>query len=293
MRDLRYTFKNTFNTARISMNKLLAGSTDHLGRLSARNGEGDWTLRIAATSTALQGLYAALSDDLSKQANRASRVQAKNEFRLTNITSEVNKILGAANFSFGKNSAEVRNLFPQGVSLFHNATDDGLTAHLNQLVESVTAYQAELGAPVVSMATDLRDAWVVIHAASEDSSAAKTMTVEEKNQARQVLQRELYITLLEVSIAHIDQPGMLGNYFMPHLFGGPPISVTTVNGGSTAGGSVGSVGSTGSIGSGSGSAGSSMGSSGSMGSSFGSSSSSGSMSSASSSGSAGSSSGGA
>ncbi|MFT5471381.1 MAG: hypothetical protein ACI8UO_006515 [Verrucomicrobiales bacterium] len=231
MRDLRNYLLNSFNDPGISMNELLAGATDHLGRLSARNGAGKWTARIAATSPALQAVQGALTDDLSKKANREARVLAKTNFRETNVTSELNKLLGGVTLHFGKDSPELRQVFADGLTAFNRATDDGLKPLLDQLAIEITSLQAALGAMVVTIATDLRDAWEAIYSASEDATAQKTMIQEEKNAARAALQRELFITLMHVGIEHVDEPDMLGSYFMPHLFGGPAISGTGGGGG--------------------------------------------------------------
>lgn len=224
MRDLRNYLINAFNDPGISMNQLLAGTTDHLGRLTARNGGGEWTARIGVTSTALQAVQSALGDDLSKAASREARVLAKNEFRKVNVVGDLNKILAALVMSYGKGSAEVRGVFNDGLTTFRRATDDGLGALLDQMVTNLTPLAATVGPTVMTLATNLRAAWETIYAASEDAAAEKTMTQEEKNAARATLQRELYITLMHVGIKHPDEPEAITSYFMMHLFGGPALS---------------------------------------------------------------------
>ncbi|MCB1093499.1 MAG: hypothetical protein KDL87_18320, partial [Verrucomicrobiae bacterium] len=118
MRDPRNYLINCFNSPGISMDQLLAGSTDHLGRLTVRNGLGDWTPRIAVTSAALQQVQAALTDDLTKQANREARVFAKDQFRKINVPTELNKIHGGVSLHFGKESMEMRSVFPDGLNAF-------------------------------------------------------------------------------------------------------------------------------------------------------------------------------
>ncbi|MFT5469415.1 MAG: hypothetical protein ACI8UO_004536 [Verrucomicrobiales bacterium] len=53
MRDIRTYFNNPFNAPDISMTELLAFATDHLDRIGAQNGSGEWTARIGATSAVM------------------------------------------------------------------------------------------------------------------------------------------------------------------------------------------------------------------------------------------------
>ncbi|MCB1093529.1 MAG: hypothetical protein KDL87_18470, partial [Verrucomicrobiae bacterium] len=216
MRNPQYYFINCFDSKEISVDKLAAFATDHIGRLTAQNGSGEWTARIAATTAAMTAFDDAISDDLIKGAFRASRKDAKDGFRET-LPAEVGKILNFVRAHFGEGSPEVIACAPDGLKGFRDAPDDKVENHLTKLIAGVTDVQATVGAAVVTQATDLKAAWMTIYLASEDSTSDKAMTEAEQRTAKLALQDELFTTLLALASKHRNQPEMLGLYMQPHL----------------------------------------------------------------------------
>ena len=233
IRDLRNFFRNPLDSPAISLTELLAFSTDHLGRISKQNlATGRWTARIAAVSPAMAALDAAHSGDLIEGANRTARKQAKNDVKST-LPAQADKIVSFVRAHFGKGSPEVRDCAPNGLAVLAKAPDDEVKHHLDRLIEGVQKVVATVGNEVLTKATDLKAAWMAIYTASEDSAAGKSFSEAEQRAARQALQRELFLTLLDLAAEYPNQPEQLGLFMQQHLLGGP---ATGGGGGGTGGG---------------------------------------------------------
>ena len=139
MRDLHFYLTNPFNDSKISMDELVAFSTDHLARLTANNPAAVFAERITATTTALAGVGGAFTDDKTKLALRKARKQAKDDFRAA-LPAAVGKIYGAVLAQFADAGAEMTECFPQGRTVFSTCTDGALAEELQTLVNGVTAH---------------------------------------------------------------------------------------------------------------------------------------------------------
>src|SRR5208337_318529 len=106
MLDLHKYLTNPFNDSRISMSELLAFSNDHLARLIANNPAAVFAARIAATTTALNGVGGAFTDDKTKLALRKSKKLAKEKFRAA-LPAAIGKIYGAVQAQFGEGGTQM------------------------------------------------------------------------------------------------------------------------------------------------------------------------------------------
>jgi len=216
MLDLHKYFSNPFNDERISTDELVAFGTDHLARLIANNPAAVFTARITATTTALNGMGGAFTDDKTKLALRKSKKQAKDAFRAA-LPAAIGKIYGAVQAQFGDAGAQMTECFPQGRSVFTSCTDGALAGELQTLVNGVTDYQTQLGAPVVAAATALLTGWTAVFQTSETSTGSKSTTQLAKNNARLALQLELFKNLLTLALNFPDQPDQLDVYMQQSL----------------------------------------------------------------------------
>ncbi len=220
MRRLLYYIINPFKSKSISLIGMIRFTTDLLERFKARNGEGQFDARIAATESALEVLEEAYTVDIGKLGIRKARKSAKNQFRET-LSTVVETIFGKLIAVYGAKSDPLKEFFPHGRSIYHHAADDALKLHLNNLVDQVTAHQEHLGASLLEEVTLLRDEWVGIHEASEESTGQKALTEAIRRNARADLADELFENLLMVSSMNKHQPNQLGLYMQQYLLGGP------------------------------------------------------------------------
>ncbi len=216
MMDLHKYITNPFNDPNISMDELVAFSTDHLAKLIANNPAAVFAARIAATNTALTAVGNAFTDDKTKLALRKSKNQAKDNFRNA-LPPAIGKIYGAVAAQFGEDSAQMTECFPQGRSVFGDCTDGALAGELETLINGVSDYQAQLGAPVLTAATALLMGWNAVFQPSETATGNKATTQAAKNAARAALQLELYKNLLTIGLNFPDQPDHLETYMQQSL----------------------------------------------------------------------------
>lgn len=220
MRDLDTFAVIPFDDRDISLAELIAFTSDHQSRMIANDIGGFLSARIAATSQALQALEDTLADDQSRLGLRMARVLAKKTFREA-LPPKVEQIVAAVVARYGPDSPEVTECIPQGRSIFTTCRDDQLETHLTTLLTAITAHQADLGAPLVTTATNLRNTWAAVHSASETATGNKTSTEAEKFAARRALQLELFKNLLTIALQFPRQPEKIALYMQQHLLENP------------------------------------------------------------------------
>jgi hypothetical protein len=216
MRDLHIYLTNPFDDPHISMDELVAFGTDHLARLIANNPGAVFAARITATTAALTGVGSAFTDDKTKLALRESKKLAKDAFRKA-LPAAIGKIYGAVEAQFGESGPQMKECFPKGRTVFSNCTDGALGEELQTLVNGVTDYQAQLGAPVLAAATALLTNWNAVFQTSETATGGKSSAQGAKNSARQALQLELFKNLLTLALNFPDQPEQLDVYMQQSL----------------------------------------------------------------------------
>ena len=220
MRNLSRFLDNPFDDKDISIAELIAFTTDHLERMIANNTGGELSERITATSQSYDVVADCVTNDQGKLGIRMARKQAKDNFRKS-LPAAVTKLVAAVIAQYGDGSPEVTECVPNGRSIFSSCRDDQVEVHLQTLVNAITAHQADLGAPLVTAATNLKTAWVTIHTASEASTGGKTTTEEGKKLARENLQLMLYLNLVKLMEMFPRQPEKLALYMQQHLLENP------------------------------------------------------------------------
>jgi len=220
MRRLTYYLENPFDDPNISIDELLAFTTDHLQRMIANNSGGELSPRITATTSSLGLVEDCVTDDETKLGLRKSRKMVKDTFR-KHLPENVAKIAAVVVAEYGPNAPEVVECCPRGRRIFGECRDDQVEGHLQTLVNGVTAHQADLGAQVVTNATALKDAWVAVHDASETTTGNKTATEQGKKMARDNLQLMLFLTLNKLMEMFPRQPEKLALYMQQSLLENP------------------------------------------------------------------------
>ena len=220
MRTLASFLQNPFDDPNISMNELIAFTTDHLQRMSANNAGGELSTRIAATTSSLATVEDCVTDDQGRLGVRKARKQAKDDFRLQ-IPVDVKRIEAGFIAAFGADSPVLLEALPQGRTIFQTCRDDQVEVHLQTLLDAATTHQASLAPANLTQATTLKNNWVTIYQASEASTGGKTTTQEGKKLARENLQLMLFLCLLKLAEMFPRQPEKLNLYMQQHLLENP------------------------------------------------------------------------
>lgn len=219
MIDLHRFLQVPFDDPAVSVSRLLDFSSDHLARMVANNPGGTLSARITATTTALGVVQDSVTDDQTKKAIRKARTQVKNAFR-QGLPARVARVHGKVVGQYGPEAPEVTEIFPQGRKIFDSAPDDRLAQHLETMANGVAAHAGDLGAPLGTEVAGLVSQWEAIHGQSESAGGATTTTQEAKRVAREALQLELFLTLLELAKRFPRQPEKLDLYMQQSLLEG-------------------------------------------------------------------------
>ena len=217
MRILSSFLQNPFSDGRISIDRLMAFTTDHLQRMSANNPGGELTARITATTSAYGLVEDCFTDDQTRLGIRKARKKAKRAYRRQTIRPAIARIEAGLVAAYGGSSTVLLEALPKGRDIFNTCRDDVVEIHLQTLHTVVTAHAADLPPAIVTLADTIQNDWAAIHAASESSTGAKTATEESWRQARENLQIELFHNLLQVAGMFPGQPEKLHLYMQQHL----------------------------------------------------------------------------
>jgi hypothetical protein len=123
--------------------------------------------------------------------------------------------------AFGADSPVLLEALPQGRNIFNTCRDDQVETHLLTLHAAATTHAASLAPATVTLATNLKNNWATIYAASEGSTGGKTTTQEGKKLARENLQQMLFLCLLKLAQMFARQPEKLSLYMQQHLLENP------------------------------------------------------------------------
>ncbi len=219
--DLSCFFENPFDSGKTSVAQLLAFSTDHLQRMVTHDTDGALTARIAVTSTCLAIVEDGVSDPKAKLGLRKARKKVKDDFH-ANLAENVARIGAVVVSKFGADTPEITDCLPHGHAVFSECRDDQVAAHLQKLIDGVTALQPSLGPVPVTDASNLQAAWTTVYKASEISTTRNTSSQESKNAARADLQDVLFVNLLEIAGMFPGQPDKLDRYMRQSLLENPP-----------------------------------------------------------------------
>ena len=221
MRTLSTFLENPFDDDGISMAELVAFSTDCLQRLIANNPGGELTPHITAITSSLSVVVDCVTQDQGKLGIRKASKMAKDNFRAEIIPSEVKRIEAGFIAAFGADSTVLLEALPQGRNIFNTCRDDQVEAQLLTLHAAATTHAASLAPATVTLATNLKNNWATIYAASEGSTGGKTTTQEGKKLARENLQQMLFLCLLKLAQMFARQPEKLSLYMQQHLLENP------------------------------------------------------------------------
>ena len=220
MRNLAKFLENPFDDPAIKWARLLAFSTDNLQRMIANNESGELAARITATTNALTLVGEMASDDETKLGLRIARKKAKKSFRDA-LPARIAKVSAAVVAKFGPESEQWLECFPHRRSIFSTCTDDALKDHLAQLKTAMTEYAADLGAPVLAEVDAMVTGWNTVWTGSEESTANKEASADDRRLARENLQLMLFLNLVKLMEMFPRQPEKLPLYMQQSLLEAP------------------------------------------------------------------------
>lgn len=194
MKLLYRYLEDPFNDDNVSANNMASFTTDSIQRMIANNPGGVLNARIAATSTAFDAFDASITDDTVRKAVRKNRKQAKNDTKAS-LPLAVKNILVKVEAKLGANTPVLVEFCPDPPSAFTRYRDDEVDNKLGVIVAGAEANLAQTGQEVLDEAQQLLATWMAVYNASEESTGAQTVTIEQKRAARAALNAELFENL--------------------------------------------------------------------------------------------------
>jgi hypothetical protein len=195
MTNLQTFFINPFLATEVTFSRLLKYSARHLARMIANNPGSLLDARITDTTTALNAAENTVTDVATKQAIQEARTQIKNDFREA-LPAHIRRVHGAVAGAFGDPSPEMTECFPQGRRVYSECKDEELNNKLGQLVACLTPKSAQVGATIVTLATNLKTQWQSIFSQQDQAMSDREVTAEGRDTARTELAEELFLNLL-------------------------------------------------------------------------------------------------
>jgi hypothetical protein len=227
MIDLRRFFLNPFLDEGISIDETVNYTSNHLSRTIANNPGAIFNTIITATTTKLNALDATLTDETGKLGIQKAKTLAKTTFR-DGLPKDIAKIHGDFVASFGPDSPEVTDAFPEGREIFHTADDSLLENKLQALNGKVTTYAASLKPAIVTLAGNLVSIWIALYAAATTGRAGRETSAEARRAALLAMKDQLFTNLLTIANQFHNQEDKAALYCPQHFLEDPaPVPTPT------------------------------------------------------------------
>ena len=149
MMNMETFFKNHFDTKEISDDNIRKFTEIHLQRMAAKNGGGEFTQMITATTTAYTNYFGSMTDEDTKFAVQQGLTIAVNN-AVENFKKAVSQKEGLVRGNFGKDSTEYQEFFPLGVTEYSKATLQNVEMLMQRMVTAANAHVAQLGIPFLT-----------------------------------------------------------------------------------------------------------------------------------------------
>jgi hypothetical protein len=217
MMDFHVLFNDFFDSKELSLTELVGYATVNVGRMTTLNPANVFGPRINATAVALANVEANTSDAGVKLALQKGATFNKVEFREA-LPAALTKIHAKVVAQYGKPSAELLQVFPEGLSGFGTqCRDEQLENKLQVSLAGLVAHQVDLGAPVVADMSGLLSAWIVLYAAGVGTKGAKKSSGLTLGELRKPLQIELTKNALFTAFTYPEDHAKCDYYLPRHL----------------------------------------------------------------------------
>jgi len=210
-------FENPFDDVEISSEELRSFAEDHLGKLTNR---AEFAAMLAATQAVFNPFDAALSERAQHIGALGGSTVSKEEV-LQLFRTKIRQRKGRVVDVFGENSAEYREIFPQGLTYYTRATMANIKQRLDYAVEKFTKYQAQLGAALVTEFTDLRTSFNDARDEQVGTKGKVSTARGAVKETRMALELQLLDNLLTLAKQFKAQPEKAAEFFTQSLLEDP------------------------------------------------------------------------
>ena len=222
---LKRYFENPFASVEISSEELRIFAEDHIGRITAHGS-------YAAMVTATQALFDPFDDALSARAQQIGSVSGDTITKdqvLQLFRTKIRQRRGRIVDIMGETSADFHEIFPQGLTYYTRVTMQTAKQRLDYLVEKLTKFQAQLGAPLTAEFADIRTSFEGARSAQVGGMGAVSTARGEVKSTRTALELQLLDNLLTLAKEFKGQPEKAMEFFDQSKLEDPTQSQATDN----------------------------------------------------------------
>ena len=216
MLDLRNFFKNHLDTREVSDDNLHKFTEDHISRLMARNGNGQYSALIAETKNLHTKFYTYV-----KQEDQTFSLQQGKTLLTDNIMSEfvtqVSRREGAVKAEFGKDSPEYQEFFPQGLTEYHQISKANAEMLMDRIYQKGISYQNELGSNFPNIFGDILDRYLAARNQQLQAMGNVDAFKSDASAAREALTLQLMRNLLTIGSQYIGSLDRLDDFFSQEI----------------------------------------------------------------------------
>jgi len=212
MIDLQRFFENHFDTGRISDNKLRRFSEAHLRLLATNDPEERYTQLLEEATLAHTTYYGSQVDEDVKFAVQQGYTKRKDSL-FERFQSLVSQKEGIIRGTFGKDTPEYEEFFPQGLLEYSNATLSTIDTLMDRMVAAAENYEDRLGKDLCNLFVDIRDEYARIRQAQMEKKGEVSESKADSEATRDVLETCLMRNVLLIAADHIGQPERVSQFF--------------------------------------------------------------------------------
>ena len=202
-------FENPFDDRKISSEELRIFAEDHIGKLSAHG-------VYATMLTPTQGCFDAFDEALSTRAEQIGSLGGdtitKDEV-LQLFRTKIRQRRGRIVDVMGETSADFHEIFPQGLTYYTRATMQTAQQRLDYLLEKLTKFQAQLGAPLTAEFTSIRSSFEAARGSQVVEKGGVSTARGAVKTTRTALELQLLDNLLTLAKEFKGQPEKAAEFF--------------------------------------------------------------------------------
>ncbi|MEO7932298.1 MAG: hypothetical protein ABIT76_03970 [Chthoniobacterales bacterium] len=209
MMNLSRVFENQFDKPQISSEELRSFAEDHIGKLTGR---APYAAMLAATEAVFGPFDDALSARAATIGSQMGQTMTKNEV-VQLFRTKIRQRRGRVVDVLSETSAEYLEIFPQGLSYYTRATMQTLKTRLDYLVEKLTKYQAQLGAPLLAEFVALQASFNEARSSQVEEKGGVSQARGTVKTTRTALELQLTDNLLTLAKEYKGQPEKAAEFF--------------------------------------------------------------------------------
>lgn len=198
-------FKVHFDNKNISDDKLKRYTQSHIERMNANNAGGKYTAMIAATTTAYDDYYGAMSAEATNEGIKQAATMTVDNI-MAEFKAEVSLMEGVIKNAFRNDKPGYEEFFPYGLSEYANATKSNVEMLMDRMVNACgnnagklpAGFDANVKALRTSYTSERKAQLLKIGTVADDKARASTL--------RDVLEIQLCKNILDLAKEYLGDP---------------------------------------------------------------------------------------